>query len=149
MDTNIPVLDSPAMPAFSQVKNFLEEDLEELLDNVEDFKTFVDELNDYSWRLTDKEKAFLELVLELSKRLEKDVAFIATTKTVSDCYLDMGEALEKKVAVTKDSIELQEESLYLNMAAEEAVENRIEVLEKEFRPLMKRKRKLLLPKTIS
>jgi hypothetical protein len=81
--------------------------------------------------------------------LEKDVAFIATTKTVSDCYLDMGEALEKKVAVTKDSIELQEESLYLNMAAEEAVENRIEVLEKEFRPLMKRKRKLLLPKTVS
>jgi hypothetical protein len=86
MDITIPVLESLVMPAIRQVKNFLEEDLEELLDNVEDFKTFVDELNDYSWRLTDKEKAFLELVLELSKRLEKDAAFIATTETVFDRY---------------------------------------------------------------
>jgi predicted nucleic acid-binding Zn-ribbon protein len=39
---------------------------------------------------------------------------------------------------------LQEESLYLNLSAEEAVENRIEILEKELRPLMKRKRNLQL-----
>jgi predicted nucleic acid-binding Zn-ribbon protein len=56
----------------------------------------------------------------------------------------MGDALEKKIAVTKESINLQEESLYLNMSAEEAVENRIEVLEKELCPLMKRKRSLQL-----
>ena len=48
------------------------------------------------------------------------------------------------ISVTKDSIDLQEESLYLNLSAEEAVENRIEVLEKELRPLMKRKRNLQL-----
>ncbi|KAK2456782.1 hypothetical protein QL285_004120 [Trifolium repens] len=48
------------------------------------------------------------------------------------------------MSVTKDSIDLQEESLYLNLSAEEAVENRIEVLEKELRPLMKRKRNLQL-----
>jgi chromosome segregation ATPase len=52
--------------------------------------------------------------------------------------------LEQKISVTKDSIDLQEESLYLNLSAEEAVENRIEVLEKELRPLMKRKRNLQL-----
>jgi predicted nucleic acid-binding Zn-ribbon protein len=39
---------------------------------------------------------------------------------------------------------MQEESLYLNMSAEEAVENRIKVLEKELRPLMKRKMSLQL-----
>jgi chromosome segregation ATPase len=124
------------------VKCRLEEDIEELLDNVEEFKTFVDELNDYKWRLTDDEKAFLELALELSKRLEKDAAFIETTTTIFYCYTEFEDALEQKIAATKDNIDLQEESLYLNMSAEEAVENRIEALEKELRPLVKRIRNL-------
>jgi predicted nucleic acid-binding Zn-ribbon protein len=102
----------------------------------------VDELNDYKWHLTDKEKAFLELVLELSRRLEKDAAFIETTTTVFDCYTELEDALGEKITVTKDSINLQEESLYLNISAEEVVVNRIEALEKELRPLMKRKRNL-------
>jgi hypothetical protein len=86
----------------------------------------------------------LELALELSKRLEKDVAFIETTTTVFDCYTELEDTLDNKIYVAKDSINLQEESLYLNMSAEEAVENRIEVLEKELCPLMKRKRNLQL-----
>ncbi|KAK2362671.1 hypothetical protein QL285_087714 [Trifolium repens] len=139
MDTTIPVLESPAMPTIRRVKCRLEEDIEELLDNVEEFKIFVDELKDYKWRLTEDEKAFLELALELSKRLEKDAAFIETTTTVFDCYTEFEDALEQKIAATKDNINLQEESLYLNMSAEEAVENRIEALEKELRPLVKRK----------
>jgi uncharacterized protein YoxC len=132
------------MPAIRRVRDRVEEDIEELLDTVEEFKTYFDELNEYKWRLTDKEKVFLELALELSRRLEKDAAFIETTTTVFDCYTELGDVLEDKISVTKNSIDLQEESLYLNMSAEEAVENRIEVLEKELRPLMKRKRKLQL-----
>jgi hypothetical protein len=141
MDTTILVLESPAMPAIRQVKNMLDYDTDELMDadNIEDLKTFVGELNDYSWRLTDKEKAFLELALEFSRRLEKDAAFIETSEKVSDCYVELRDALEQKITVTKDSIDLQEESVYLNMSAEEAVENCIEVLEKELRPLMRRK----------
>ncbi|KAK2389023.1 hypothetical protein QL285_062653 [Trifolium repens] len=142
MDTNALVLESPAMPAIRRVKCRVEEDIDELMDNVEEFTTFVDELKDYNWRLTEDEKAFLELALELSKRLEKDAAFIETTTTVFDCYTEMEEALEQKIAATKDNIDLQSESLYLNMSAEEAVENRIEALEKELRPLVKRKRNL-------
>jgi uncharacterized protein YoxC len=144
MNTNIPVLESPAMPTIRRVRDRVEEDIDEVLDNVEEFKTYVYELNDYKWRLTDKEKVFLELALELSKRLEKDAAFIETTTTVFDCNTELGDVLEEKISVTKNSIDLQEESLYLNMSAEEAVENRIEVLEKELRPLMKRKRNLQL-----
>ncbi|KAK2396988.1 hypothetical protein QL285_058613 [Trifolium repens] len=104
----------------------------------------VEELNDYKWRLTNDQKIFLDLALELSRRLEKDVAFIETTNAVFKCYNDLEDTLEQKISVTKDSIDLQEESLYLNLSAEEAVENRIEVLEKELRPLMKRKRNLQL-----
>ncbi|KAK2458171.1 hypothetical protein QL285_005362 [Trifolium repens] len=104
----------------------------------------VDELNDYKWRLTDEQKVFLELALELSKRLEKDAAFIETTNAVFECYTELEDMLEKKISVTKDSIDLQEDSLYLNLTAEEAVENCIEILEKELRPLMKRKMNLQL-----
>ncbi|KAK2401829.1 hypothetical protein QL285_051391 [Trifolium repens] len=144
MDNIIPVLESPAMPAIRRVRNRVEEDIDELLDNVGEFQTYVEELNDYKWRLTDEQKVFLELALELSKRLEKDAAFIETTKAVFDCYTALEDTLDKKISVTKDNIDLQEESLYLNLSAEKAVENRIEILEKELRPLMKRKRNLQL-----
>jgi hypothetical protein len=40
------------MPAIRQIKNMLGYDTEDLLDQVEEFKIFVDELKDYSWRLT-------------------------------------------------------------------------------------------------
>ncbi|WJX45237.1 hypothetical protein P8452_32132 [Trifolium repens] len=144
MDKTIPVLESPAMPAIRRVRDRVEEDIDELLDNVGEFQTYVEELNDYKWRLIDEQKVFLELALELSKRLEKDAAFIETTNAVFDCYTALEDTLDKKISVTKDSIHLREESLYLNLSAEEAVENRIEILEKELRPLMKRKRNLQL-----
>jgi chromosome segregation ATPase len=144
MDNTIPVLESPAMPAIRRVRDKAEENIEDLLDNVGEFQSYVEELNDYKWRLTDEQKVFLELALELSKRLEKDAAFIETTNAVFDCYTALEDTLDKKISVTKDIIDLQEESLYLNLSAEEAVENRIEILEKELRPLMKRKRNLQL-----
>ncbi|KAK2389450.1 hypothetical protein QL285_063038 [Trifolium repens] len=144
MDNTIPVLESPAMPAIRRVRDKAEENIEDLLDNVGEFQSYVKELNDYKWRLTDEQKVFLELALELSKRLEKDAAFIETTNAVFDCYTALEDTLDKKISVTKDIIDLQEESLYLNLSAEEAVENRIEILEKELRPLMKRKRNLQL-----
>ncbi|KAK2389277.1 hypothetical protein QL285_062878 [Trifolium repens] len=144
MDQSIPVLESPAMPAIRRVRDKVEENIDELIDNVGEFQLYVEELNDYKWRLTNDQKIFLDLALELSRRLEKDVAFIETTNAVFKCYNELEDTLEQKISVTKDSIDLQEESLYLNLSAEGAVENRIEVLEKELRPLMKRKRNLQL-----
>ncbi|KAK2427113.1 hypothetical protein QL285_025714 [Trifolium repens] len=143
-ERSLPALESPAMPAVRRVRDKVEENIDDLMDNVGEFQIYVEELNDYRWRLTNDQKAFLDLALELSRRLEKDVAFIETINAVATCYNELEDTLEKKISVTKDSIDLQEESLYLNLSAEEAVENRIEVLEKELRPLMKRKRNLQL-----
>jgi chromosome segregation ATPase len=144
MADSLSVLESPAMPAVRRVRNKVEESIDDLLDSVGEFQEYVEELRDYRWRLTNDQKAFLDLALELSSRLEKDAAFIETTNAVATCYNELEDTLEKKISVTKDSIDLQEESLYLNLSAEEAVENRIEVLEKELRPLVKRKRNLQL-----
>ncbi|KAK2389588.1 hypothetical protein QL285_063168 [Trifolium repens] len=144
MANSLHVLESPAMPAVRRVRDKVEENIDDLMDNVGEFQVYVEELNDYKWLLINDQKAFLDLALELSRRLEKDAAFIETTNAVVTCYNELEDTLEKKISVTKDSIDLQEESLYLNLSAEEAVENRIEVLEKELRPLMKRKRNLQL-----
>jgi hypothetical protein len=51
--------------------------------------------------LTNKEKAFLELALELQKRLVKDAAFIATAETISGCHTKMGDALAKRIVSPK------------------------------------------------
>jgi hypothetical protein len=67
MDTSIPTLESPAMPTIRQIKNLLGYDTEDLLDQVEEFKTSVDKLKDYSWRLTEKEAAFLEIALSFRR----------------------------------------------------------------------------------
>ncbi|KAK2390384.1 hypothetical protein QL285_063930 [Trifolium repens] len=50
--------------------------------------------------------------------------------------------MSKRIAVTMERIQVQEEILSLSMSAEDAIDNRIEVLERELRPLMKRKRNL-------
>jgi hypothetical protein len=50
--------------------------------------------------------------------------------------------MKKRIVVTKERIQVQEEILSLSMSAENAIDNRIEILEKELRPLMKRKRNL-------
>jgi hypothetical protein len=142
MDTSVFVLESPVMPAIRQIKNMLGYNTEDLLDQVEEFKTFVDELKDYSSRLIEKEAAFLEIALELQKRMVKDAAFIETTKNIVDFHLEMEEAMKKWVSATKECIQVQEEILSLSMSAEDAIDNRIEILEKELRPLMKRKRNL-------
>jgi hypothetical protein len=142
MDTSIPVLESSAMPAIKKIKNLLGFDTEDLLDQVEEFKNSVDELKDYSWRLTEKETAFMEIALELQKRMVKDAAFIETTENIAHCHSEMEEAMKKKIVVTKERIQVQEEILSLSISAKDAIDNRIEILEKELRPLMKRKRNL-------
>jgi hypothetical protein len=122
MDSSIHVLESSAKPAIRQIKNMLGYDIEDLLDQVEEFKTFVDELKDYSSRLSEKETAFLELALELQKRLVNDAAFIQTAENIADCHNEMEEAMSKRIAVTKEHIQVQEENLSLSMSAEDAVD---------------------------
>jgi ABC-type phosphate transport system auxiliary subunit len=117
-------------------------DTDDLLDQVEEFKTFVDKLKDYSWRLTKKETTFLEQGLLLQKRMVDDAAFIQTAENVESCHNEVEEALAMRVAITNERIQVQEEIFSLSMSAEDAIDNCIEVWERELRPLQKRKRNL-------
>jgi hypothetical protein len=115
------------MPAIKQIKNLLGFDTEDLLDQVDELKNYVDELKDYSWRLTEKETAFLEIALELQKRMVKDAAFIAIAENIADCHSEMEEAMKKRIVVTKERIQVQEEILSLSMSVEDVIDNRIEI----------------------
>ncbi|MCI91348.1 hypothetical protein A2U01_0112642, partial [Trifolium medium] len=51
-------------------------DIDELLNQVDDFTEFVNALKDYSWRLTKKESVFLERILYFQKKLSADAPFV-------------------------------------------------------------------------
>jgi GTPase involved in cell partitioning and DNA repair len=106
MDSPTPCLESPAAPSLKQLRNMLGYDTDDLMDQVEDFSTMVQELKDYSWRLTKKETAFLEVALELQKKLVFDAAFIQTAENVEYCHKEVEEALAKKIDVTKERIDV-------------------------------------------
>ena len=69
MANSLPALESPVMPAVRRVRDKVEENIDDLMDNVGEFQIYVEELNDYKWRLTNDQKAFLDLALQLSRRL--------------------------------------------------------------------------------
>jgi GTPase involved in cell partitioning and DNA repair len=95
------------MPVLRQLRNVLRYDTDDLMDQVEDFSSMVKELQDYSWRLTEQERAFLAVVQELAKRLMDDAALTVTTENVEYCQKEVAEALEKRIEATKERINYQ------------------------------------------
>jgi dihydroxyacetone kinase-like predicted kinase len=95
------------MPVLRKLRNVLCYDTDDLMDQVEDFSSMVKELQDYSWRLTEQERAFLAVVQELAKRLMDDAALIVTTENVEYCQKEVAEALEKRIEATKERINYQ------------------------------------------
>ncbi|MCI78339.1 hypothetical protein A2U01_0099609, partial [Trifolium medium] len=63
MDSPTTVLDSPQVKAIKHLKRMLRYDIDELLDQVNDFTIFAEDLRDSSWRLTNKELRFMEAVM--------------------------------------------------------------------------------------
>ncbi|MCI83499.1 hypothetical protein A2U01_0104775, partial [Trifolium medium] len=60
MDSPTTVLDSPHMKTIKQLKRMLRYDVDELLDQVNNFTTFAEDIRASSWRLTNKELRFME-----------------------------------------------------------------------------------------
>ncbi|MCI78008.1 hypothetical protein A2U01_0099278, partial [Trifolium medium] len=75
-DSPTTVLDSPHVKAIKQLKLMLRYDVDELLDQVNDFTTFAEDLCASSWRLTNKELCFMEAVMHFQGELTSDAPFI-------------------------------------------------------------------------
>ncbi|MCH87772.1 hypothetical protein A2U01_0008650 [Trifolium medium] len=104
---------------------------EDLMEQVDDFTTFVEELKDYSWRLSKKESFFLERVLRFQKELVIDVPFIQLVEEAEDCHMEVVVALFDQTWLIKESMRVQEEILAISFSEEEIVDGRIETLEND------------------
>ncbi|GAU45856.1 hypothetical protein TSUD_371520 [Trifolium subterraneum] len=63
-------------------------DTEDLMEQVDDFSVFVDELRDYSWRLTNKELLFLECVLLLKKEMVADEGIRMYEELIASAFFE-------------------------------------------------------------
>ncbi|MCI93224.1 hypothetical protein A2U01_0114522, partial [Trifolium medium] len=63
------VLDSPHVKAIKHLKRLLHCDVDDLLDQVNDFTAFPEDLRASSWRLTNKELRFMEAVMHFQGEL--------------------------------------------------------------------------------
>ncbi|MCI45505.1 hypothetical protein A2U01_0066744, partial [Trifolium medium] len=100
-------------------------------EQVSDFTTFAEDLQAYSWRLTNKEQHFMEAVIHLQGELASDAPFIEAVENAHSCHHEMVSTIFDQTMNLKENMRVHEELLNLAFAEEEAVSHRIKVLEDE------------------
>ncbi|PNX84535.1 hypothetical protein L195_g040597 [Trifolium pratense] len=133
---------SPVSPVIKRLYCMLCIDTEELMENFDDFSKFMKELNDYALRLNKEEKRFLDSVLRLQKALTSDASFVIVVENVKECHIEVSEAVNNQIEIVKETMEVQEEILGICFNEEKRVDDRLEFLQKEVKPLLKRKKAL-------
>ncbi|CAJ2652020.1 unnamed protein product [Trifolium pratense] len=133
---------SPTSPVIKQLRRMLTISTEDLMDDFGEFSEFVKELNDYCWRLTKEEKRFLDSVLRLEKELKDSASFVIAVENVKECHSEVTEAVDSQIEITKETMGVQEEILGICFNEERRVDDRLAMLNKEMKPLLKRKRAL-------
>ncbi|CAJ2643144.1 unnamed protein product [Trifolium pratense] len=133
---------SPASPVIKRLRRMLTLSTEDLMDDFGEFSEFVKELNDYCWRLTKEEKRFLDSVLRLEKELKDSASFVIAVENVKECHAEVTEAVDSQIEITKETMGVQEEILGICFNEERRVDDRLALLNKEMKPLVKRKRAL-------
>ncbi|PNX56482.1 hypothetical protein L195_g049904, partial [Trifolium pratense] len=135
-------LPSSAASSIQHIRRMLKMGMTDLMENSGDFAEFVNELKDYAWRLNKEERYFLDCVLRLHRELAADASFIIASEDVKECHKEVTEALTSQIGLTKESMKLQEEIVGLCFSEEKRVDEEIDSLKKELKPLLKRKRAL-------
>ncbi|XP_045819183.1 ankycorbin-like [Trifolium pratense] len=133
---------SPASPVIKRLRRMLTINTEDLMEDFGEFSEFVKELNDYCWRLTKEEKRFLDSVLRLEKELKDSASFVIAVENVKECHAEVTEAVDSQIEITKETMGVQEEILGICFNEERRVDDRLAMLNKEMKPLVKRKRAL-------
>ncbi|MCI67384.1 hypothetical protein A2U01_0088643, partial [Trifolium medium] len=83
----------PHVKSIKHLKRLLRHDVDDLLNQVDDFTTFAEDLGASSWRLTNKELRFMEAVLHLQGELASDAPFIEAVENAYSCHHEMVSAV--------------------------------------------------------
>ncbi|MCI21336.1 hypothetical protein A2U01_0042503, partial [Trifolium medium] len=142
IDSSASCLPSPAASFIQHIRRMLKMETMDLMENADDFAEFAHELQDYAWRLNKEERYFLDCVLRLHRELKANASFIIAAEDVQECHKEVTEALASQIGLTKESMKLQEEIVGLCFNEERRVDEKIDSLQKELKPLLKRKRAL-------
>ncbi|MCI36408.1 hypothetical protein A2U01_0057631, partial [Trifolium medium] len=86
MDSPTTVLDSPHVKTIKHLKRLLRYDVDDLLEQVNDFTAFAKDLQAYSWRLNNKEQRFMEAVMHFQGELASDAPFIEAVENAHSCH---------------------------------------------------------------
>ncbi|MCI79974.1 hypothetical protein A2U01_0101245, partial [Trifolium medium] len=71
------------------MKRLLRYDVDDLLDQVNDFTTFAEDLRASSWRLTNKELRFMKAMMHFQGELASGAPFIEAVENAHHCHHEM------------------------------------------------------------
>ncbi|MCI23397.1 hypothetical protein A2U01_0044576, partial [Trifolium medium] len=83
MDSPTTVLDSPVVKTIKALKRLLNNNVDDLIDQVEEFSDLAEDLRLVSWRLNNEELGFLERITRLKNELSCEAVYI---QSVEDIY---------------------------------------------------------------
>ncbi|MCI27977.1 hypothetical protein A2U01_0049177, partial [Trifolium medium] len=89
MDSPPTVLDSPHVKTIKHLKRLLHYDVDDLLEQVHDFTTFDEDLQAYSWRLSNKEHRLMDAVMHFQGELASDAPFIEAVENAYSCHHEL------------------------------------------------------------
>ncbi|MCH95798.1 hypothetical protein A2U01_0016780 [Trifolium medium] len=102
---------SPMAHIINALKKMLLKGPEYLLREVESFSSFVDDLRDYSWRLSSHESCFLQRLLRLRTELVDDVPLIFSAEEADRQHRKVMSALFDQTWFVKESMRMYESNL--------------------------------------
>jgi hypothetical protein len=125
-----------------ELRSLLLQDLEDLMDDYEDFASMVTNLRDYSWRLTPPQHEFLSCLLALRDWMIKDFPFIMAVEE-SRCHSQRTNAANfDEMWLVKEGMRMYESNLAVCFDEEDNLNHQLTKLRAEIDQLEAKKCKL-------
>ncbi|GAU40158.1 hypothetical protein TSUD_292630 [Trifolium subterraneum] len=135
-------MDSPVMTIINPLKQVLDMEPDDLLQEVAPFSSLVDDLQNQSWRLSPLEAEFLQRLLRLREELVADAPFINLVEEAEVHYHEMASGVFDQIWLTKESMRMHEGTMAALFNNEEMIDKRAAKLEGEIQRLQEEKRLL-------
>ncbi|PNY05506.1 hypothetical protein L195_g001958 [Trifolium pratense] len=132
-------METPMAPIIRSLKMLLVRGGSHLLRNIESFSSLVDDLRDYSWRLSRSEAHFLRALLCLRDELVASAPIIASVDGAEARYQKTRVALFDQARSVEENMRMLETSLSAYFHDEDACDARISELRTELTALEERK----------
>ncbi|GAU50472.1 hypothetical protein TSUD_137250 [Trifolium subterraneum] len=133
---------SPVMSVINSLKQMLDMEPDDLLQEVDPFSNLVDDLQSHSWGLSPLETEFLQRLRRLRGEVVADAPFINLVEEAEVHYHEMASGVFDQIWLTKEGMRVHEGTLAALFNDEEMIDKRAVKLEVEIQSLQEEKRLL-------